>query len=294
MIATTGPTVRAERRLAPTFLGLVAVLALWLAPMRARADVSDIEHDSLATNGAVTIAWCADASIWVGEWDPFAHGWMSKTKVRAEERCDVSLRLARSGDATILAVGDLVHGSDDSHAVEIVRLERASNGLRETAATKLASGFAASIVASADAIVVASFEELPRTPDARFVEKPAFGFQKMHVRALDPRTLAVVCGRTIYGHGGLRPHQVAAISGRALAMVGGTLFVGVPDDKPRMATFELPTLRPTGERVLSTHTGSRSSWFTSVVLVRNGATVGAGLDPPAPTAAVKEAIATLP
>ena len=51
---------------------------------------------------------------------------------------------------------------------------------------------------------------------------------------LDPRTVAVVSNRTLYGHALLRPHQLAAIAGHALAVVDSTLFVGVPDDKPRI------------------------------------------------------------
>lgn len=282
--------MRAER----TLLSLVVALLVWLVPTAARADALDIEHDVVSVNGALTIAWCTESSIWIGEWDSFVRTWTSKTKIRDEARCDVSLRLARSRTAMILAIGDATSGAADAHPVEVLRLERTPVGYVETNATKLAAGFAASLVASADAIAVASYEELPRAPEAAALLKPPPSFHKLHVRVLDPRTLAVVSARTLYGHALLRPHQVPAIAGRALAVVDTTLFVGVPDDKPRMATFDLSTLRPTGERVLSIDTSSKSAWFTSVALVRNGTAVTASLDPPVLPAAAKAALATLP
>lgn len=282
-------------------ISLGVLLVLSLVPSSAHAQSFCDGCDVMATPSTLTVAWCVPdqdasvlhASVWVGEWGLSEHAWRFQSKVRDEEYCRVSLRLARSGEATILAVGDPTSGAHDSHAIEVVRLERSPRGgFTAAASTTLAGGFAPSLDASADAIVVGSFEDLPEVRSEAL--KPPPPPSKLHLRVLDPRTLAVVAARTLYGHGGLRPHRSAELSGRAVAILGGAIYVGVPDDRPRIATFGLPGLRPTGERGAQIDTSVNDGWSSSFVVGRNAAGLTVRVRPPEPTAAMKEALGTLP
>lgn len=282
---------------------LVVVLSVWLAPSRSSAQMLGHDPGVLASPGTLTIAWCTiDAtepqvrgSVRIGEWNIGAKRWRFQKKLRDVALCPEVLRLARAGGAMVLAIADLATRLDGPAAMEIVRLERSErpSGFEETASTTLAGGFGASLDASADAVVVGSFEDLP-TPVDPHVQKPPAPRRKLHLRVLDPVTLSVVSARALYGRDFLRPHLLPSVAGRAVAIVGSSVQVGVPDDKPRLATFALPSLRPLAERELATEVRTSGATTTSVVLDRAGSRVTIRAEAPAQPAAVTEALATPP
>jgi hypothetical protein len=210
------------------------------------------------------MAWCDDA-VHLGEWDVAEARWLRAFVVRRPATCPTVLHLARSSE------GRLVLAFDDGAGASVIVFQRsARNVFAETGAMRFEEAFAPSLDADDHVIAFGAYER--RAPLLHVSPTSDIGPPEhvLHVRLLDPATLRVVSARVFQGSHLLRPHAVAQQAGQALRLLGGRLFVALPDDDPHLLTLRLPALTTEKERIFVIPSALRWPGASSIVLNRLG------------------------
>ena len=230
------------------------------------------------TWGTIVLAWCESgapdraSAVYLGEWGLREERWIGRTVIRRPEYCPRTISFARSAERLVVAVGS-------SFAAEVVVFERAAGGtFEEKAALTFDDVHGPSLDADENVIALGVYEQ--RTPVLQMRESSSTPapVHVLHVRLLEPSTLRVVSARVFRGEHLLRPHQVSELAGHALRLLGGRLFIAVPDDEPRIVAARLPSLTTERERTFVVPSHMWTPFSSSIVLNRMGGSLLFGID----------------
>jgi hypothetical protein len=213
--------------------------------IKAHGEIAAVEGASPSDaerSGTLFLAWCEASpdSVVLAEVSIDSQRILRRKVVRQRGASHVAL--GRSGARVILAIG-----SDAS--VEVLAFDKQ---LGEEASIKLREGSWPSLVANDSTIALATYETREPIIARRATRDRAAWAPEhvLHVRVLDPSTLAIKNARVFEGKELLRPHFMGKLEPHVLALHGGRLYVALADVDPTIVALGLPSLKTEAERVL--------------------------------------------
>lgn len=226
--------------------------ALGLVTEQPLAALAGAQPSAAEPLGTVMLVWCSDPfaapAVHLGEWSLQSSRWLSNEVVRRPELCPVTFRMAWSKARLLLVIGH-----DSAELTDVVAFDRSGSAakLTEAASITFENAQAPSLDAGEHVVALATYERRAPVETTRGPSRLEPAVHALHVRLLDPTTLAVVNARVLTGPRLLRRHGHPEVAGHAVRLRGDRLDVAVvfADHDPRVITTRaLPSLATDRER----------------------------------------------